>query len=200
MKMEHKNIIFKCVFYCCVVLTFLSGCANNKYACKGQPDGVTCADPVTVYRLTEDADQVVSSEGKSRGKSGEPMADNNKKRKEVVEGVLRPPVDMARPVLEPAQVLRIWIAPWVDESQDLHGASYVFTEITPRRWSFGINGAAVPHATYPFQVAPAAQKQENGIPSVKSVPEEAVKAASNPPLPQKGGGTGASTMDQGIER
>ncbi|MBK1717176.1 hypothetical protein CKO27_05860 [Thiocystis violacea] len=35
----------------------------------------------------------------------------------------------------PAQVMRLWLAPWEDENADLHASGYVFTEITPRTWS-----------------------------------------------------------------
>ena len=38
------------------------------------------------------------------------------------------------PSRTPAQVLRIWIAPWEDSAGNLHGASHVFTEVVPRRW------------------------------------------------------------------
>lgn len=41
------------------------------------------------------------------------------------------------PVLEPAQVMRVWISPWVDDQQSLHWPSYVFMEVTPRKWSYG---------------------------------------------------------------
>jgi conjugal transfer pilus assembly protein TraV len=47
------------------------------------------------------------------------------------------PVDGTLPVLEPAQVMRVWIAPWTDDRADLHWPGYVFTEVTPRRWSVG---------------------------------------------------------------
>jgi conjugal transfer pilus assembly protein TraV len=38
------------------------------------------------------------------------------------------------PSREPAQIMRLWIAPWEDAAGNLHGASHVFLEITPRRW------------------------------------------------------------------
>jgi conjugal transfer pilus assembly protein TraV len=38
----------------------------------------------------------------------------------------------------PAQVMRVWIAPWEDSHGDLHAATYLYTEITPRRWSLGL--------------------------------------------------------------
>jgi hypothetical protein len=47
------------------------------------------------------------------------------------------PAGSPTPVMEPAQAMRIWIAPWVDVNQDLHWPEYVFTEVTPRRWTWG---------------------------------------------------------------
>lgn len=43
----------------------------------------------------------------------------------------------ARPLREAAQVMRIWISPWADAQDNLNWSSYVFTEITPKRWAFG---------------------------------------------------------------
>jgi len=167
--MVNKKMILKHIVCFCLVVTITSGCANSKYACKGYPEGVSCVDPVAVYRLTEDSDEVVAQK---HGENKERVSAKTEK-KEVVESMLRPPVDMAKPVLEPAQVLRIWIAPWVDEFHDLHGASYVFTEITPRRWSFGVNGAGIQRVTYPFQVKPS---NGGSVPEVKTLPPEVVKS------------------------
>lgn len=35
------------------------------------------------------------------------------------------------------QVLRIWIAPWVDKSDDLHLSTLVYTDIENRKWEVG---------------------------------------------------------------
>lgn len=43
----------------------------------------------------------------------------------------------ARPLRESAQVMRIWIAPWIDSQDNLNWSGYVYTEVTPKRWSFG---------------------------------------------------------------
>lgn len=151
-------------------MTVFSGCAtSSKYACKGQPDGVICADPVAVYHMTEERDEVTTKNEKK-------MDGAQTKREEVMNSIMRPPVDMAKPVLEPAQVLRIWLAPWVDEAQDLHGASYVFTEITPRRWTMGVRGAAIPHAPHAFQMLERSTRRDgDGIPLVTSQPIAAPK-------------------------
>ncbi len=43
----------------------------------------------------------------------------------------------------PAQVMRIWIAPWEDSRGDLHAPGYVYTEIEPRRWTLGAPAESV---------------------------------------------------------
>lgn len=55
----------------------------------------------------------------------------------------------------PAEVMRVWIAPWEDSHGDLHGATYLYTEITPRRWSLGLPPPdPVPRLIRPLQIAP----------------------------------------------
>jgi hypothetical protein len=41
------------------------------------------------------------------------------------------------PLRLPAQVMRVWIAPWEDSRGDLHAPGYLYTEIEPRRWTLG---------------------------------------------------------------
>jgi hypothetical protein len=55
----------------------------------------------------------------------------------------------------PPQVMRVWIAPWEDSHGDLHAATYLYTEITPRRWSLGLPPPdPVPRLIRPLQIAP----------------------------------------------
>lgn len=98
------------------------------------------------------------------------------------------------PVLEPAKVMRIWIAPWEDSKKDLHWPSYLFTEIQPRKWSFGkseFTGSrpVIPH----LMVMPSAQpalpdRPESGrVGSVQ--PDSSPQAVTGIPeaaLPQAG--------------
>ena len=59
------------------------------------------------------------------------------------------------PSRAPAQIMRIWIAPWEDAAGNLHGASHVFTEITPRRWQMAsVPGAAAGTVLTPLQLEP----------------------------------------------
>jgi len=76
------------------------------------------------------------------------------------------------PLLEPPQVLRIWVAPFVDEKQDLQWPSYVFTEVTSRRWSFGEQSVPAIKALVPVQLAPAQAEEISG----QSVDDQARQA------------------------
>jgi hypothetical protein len=59
------------------------------------------------------------------------------------------------PSRAPAQIMRIWIAPWEDAAGNLHGASHVFTEITPRRWQMAsVPGATAGTVLTPLQLEP----------------------------------------------
>jgi conjugal transfer pilus assembly protein TraV len=53
-------------------------------------------------------------------------------------GALQPVSGAPTPIREPARIMRIWISPWVESSTgDLNWPSYIYTEIEPRKWSFG---------------------------------------------------------------
>jgi conjugal transfer pilus assembly protein TraV len=145
----------------------LAGCASalntadhDEFACPGMPAGVMCKSPVQVYRATNgathDRDSITPE---PPAKSGNPASldalnDGSGLTTIQTEKVARgkqptqplPPhlliaqaasPNLPLPVLEPARVMRIWIAPWEDGKKDLHWPSYLFTEIQPRKWSFG---------------------------------------------------------------
>jgi conjugal transfer pilus assembly protein TraV len=65
-----------------------------------------------------------------------------------------PAVPGGSPALTPAAVLRIWVAPWVDTHGHLHAAGYVFTEVTPRRWTLGLEPMPVPARPHAVQIEP----------------------------------------------
>ena len=43
------------------------------------------------------------------------------------------------PVRTPPQVMRIWVAPYEDKEGDFVMSGYVYTEVSPRRWTLGVN-------------------------------------------------------------
>lgn len=138
----------------------VSGCAavgQADFSCDGMPGNVTCLDAMTVYELTSDPalDAAVRAEVARRTELGETLIDTKaivaqikQTRASTQTGTttLMAPLNQPMPVLEPARVVRIWVAPWVDAKGDLHMPGYLFSEITPRRWSLGeaeVSGARV---------------------------------------------------------
>ena len=58
------------------------------------------------------------------------------------------------PVRTPAQVMRIWVAPYVDTNGDLVAPGFVYTEIEPRRWIYPDDErAGNPRMIAPLQAA-----------------------------------------------
>lgn len=114
----------------------LSGCAIGKsnFSCNGLPEGITCMSASQVY------DQTNGDPSVRKGKDG-------KARMEVVTrtvtlGGVNPPPDRAVPVRTEPEVLRIMFSPWEDQAGYLNAGGYVFSEVTPRKWTVG----DVPHA------------------------------------------------------
>ena len=50
---------------------------------------------------------------------------------------LFPQVDRPTPVRTPAQVMRVWLAPWEDTRGVLHIGGYHYVEVVARRWTLG---------------------------------------------------------------
>ncbi len=158
---------------------------HDEFACPGMPAGVVCKSPVKVYRATHgtthDRDSVTPEPPARSGHSAslDSLNDGSGLVSIQTEKVARnkPPSlplplhlpaylpigqsaspNLPLPALEPARVMRIWIAPWEDNRKDLHWPSYLFTEIQPRKWSFGnseFTGSrpVIPH----LMVMPSAQ-------------------------------------------
>jgi conjugal transfer pilus assembly protein TraV len=170
------------------IVVLLAGCASvlntadhDEFACPGMPAGVMCKSPVQVYRATHGAThdrdsgtaepplkKTSPSALDSFGDSSDLVSIQAEKAARTKPPSLPLPThlplsqsaspNLPLPILEPARVMRIWIAPWEDGKKDLHWPSYLFTEIQPRKWSFGkaeFTGSrpVIPHLT----VMPSAQ-------------------------------------------
>ena len=149
-----------------VAAALVSGCAavgQPDFSCDGMPGNVTCLDAMTVYELTSDPalDAAVRAEVARRTDLGETQIDTKaivaqikQTRVSTQTGTttLMAPLNQPMPVLEPARVVRIWVAPWVDAKGDLHMPGYLFSEITPRRWSLGEAEVAGARVLTPMQV------------------------------------------------
>lgn len=75
-------------------------------------------------------DPTMSSTGKTLQVTGD----------EVINNYVTPalPTDPV-PIRTPAQIMRIWVAPYVDTNGDLVAPGIVYTEIEPRRWIYPDN-------------------------------------------------------------
>ena len=122
---------------------------QSKYGCSGLPDGIVCKTPMQVYEQTNSDDRVAvyqsdlqeDSGPKSKYDKGSSKKNQPTSQAEQMVNLFAKPQFQASsspmPVLEQPKVLRIWVAPWKDENETLNWSSYLFTEITPRRWNFG---------------------------------------------------------------
>lgn len=110
----------------------LSGCAsmfggNDETVCNGN-QGVPCTSIRTAYQASNHTTQFV----KGAGQGAVAMVDAPVA---AISVSLPQPVVQPMPVLEPAQVMRVWVNRWVDASGNLNYPSLVFTEVAPRRWA-----------------------------------------------------------------
>lgn len=127
----------------------MTGCTGfqSKYGCSGLPDGIVCKTPLQVYEQTNSDDRVgvyadMENEKprKSKYDNGSGSSKAPTQAEQMVNLFAKPQFQAASspmPVLEQPKVLRIWVAPWKDENETLNWSSFLFTEITPRRWNFG---------------------------------------------------------------
>jgi len=148
----------------------LVGCSamgKKDFSCGGPTPGAGCLPASEVYEISNDPEllDAVTDALEAAAQSGEDFDPQ-----EVVAGVrsmyqpkiemvkaMAEPINQPLPVLRPAHVIRIWFDAWVDQKGDLHMPGYVFTEITPRRWSLGepeISNSAI---LAPIQVDRSAQ-------------------------------------------
>ncbi|HDK8695616.1 type IV conjugative transfer system lipoprotein TraV [Aeromonas veronii] len=130
----------------------LAGCSSlnigaDEYSCPGMPNGVQCMSARDVYAATNDGNvprpmNADESNAKSEGKNSNnppPVATNASGSGDpVIDTYVAPRLpDRPIPIRTPAQVMRIWVAPWEDTNGDLIVTGYVYTEIEPRRWVIG---------------------------------------------------------------
>lgn len=132
-------------------LLLLAGCSSlnigaEEYSCPGMPNGVQCMSARDVYASTNDGNvprpmKPDEAEAKAKGEAESEttaVATNAGSGDPVIDTYVAPRLpDRPIPIRTPAQVMRIWVAPWEDTNGDLIVTGYVYTEIEPRRWVIG---------------------------------------------------------------
>lgn len=111
------------------------GVGNSDYACPGMPNGVQCMSTRDVYEATENGKIPRPIKAGVNPDTGDVDDSSRSQRDSVVDNYVTPRLpDQPIPVRTPAQVMRIWVAPWEDDNGDLMTTGYVYTEIEPRKW------------------------------------------------------------------
>lgn len=148
----------------------MTGCTTGKFACPGMPDGVMCKRPSQVYAMTNEADRIGGGGASSNGGAtcGKSCQERKKAQRQageasaLISNKLLEPLAQPMPIREAPQVMRVWVAPYTDENDDLHWPSFVYTEITKRRWSIGEEAAPEAVILTPMQVDSGAYEEDQG--------------------------------------
>jgi len=114
----------------CVNLAGLEG--NSEFACKA-PDGVVCTSVSGVYTNAR-AGALPAQQSQAQAKA--PHADageGDPKPYGATVSVTSTPAP-GTPLLSPPKVLRLWLAPRLDEDGDLHDASYLYVMWDRGEW------------------------------------------------------------------
>ena len=153
------------------ILATLAGCASsltgidgdNRFACKA-PDGITCASLSGVYA------NAVANNLPGTPKEG--------RAKLLAAASTGQAPTAGTPLRSPAQVMRIWIAPWEDSDGDLHDQSYLYVVANPGHWELGQSRKQILERYRPTFLrtpAPAAQAQKIGTPASKNSPSSGLR-------------------------
>lgn len=120
---SHTTIALVLLIHC------LQGCSGlgigeDDYACPEPGKGV-CKSARQVYQDTDG-----SSTPSTQLPTPHPVLNTSPDRSMVVSEAI--------PQRLPAQVLRIWISPWVDKQGNWHSGGVVMTDIHPRAWQSAV--------------------------------------------------------------
>lgn len=140
-----------------------SGCATE-YGCKGMPEDPKCLSTTEAYQLSDKAlpEPVKVNAVETAVQSDASIPSNSLLPAPLMQQPV-PKIDDPTPIRAPAQVMRIWIAPWEDAEGDLMVSNYVYTEIEPRRWMIGKSAPTITPTLIPLQVEqrPPERRQDN---------------------------------------
>ena len=132
-----------------ILLPALSACANmagldgkSEFACRA-PDGVVCTSVSGVYANTLVGTLPARQADYPQGVAPESAAEIQQKGQADTPRPYSatPPAGTApaagTPLLSAPRVLRLWLAPWVDEDGDLHDQAYLYVMWHRGEWQLG---------------------------------------------------------------
>lgn len=126
----------------------LTGCSSlalgdGEFSCKMENGGVPCASTSQMYEMTNNGQTLAKLAREKQLEKEDKTVDDGTKNGQsdfVLDNYVtnRLP-DEPIPVRTPPQVMRIWVAPYEDKEGDFVMSGYVYTEVSPRRWTLGVN-------------------------------------------------------------
>lgn len=142
----------------------LTGCAlgSGQYSCPANVDGVRCLSTREVYEKTHQGQVPEPTIVKREKIINSPTTQSAD---EPIPATREPTIvtdlaDSRVPIRTPAQVMRIWIAPWEETQGDLVLSGYVYTEIEARRWRVGSTPSKTLNHFTPLKEAAATQPHQ----------------------------------------
>lgn len=163
-----------------LLLPTLSACANmagldgkSEFACKA-PDGVVCTSVSGVYANTLVGTLPARQADRPQGVAPESATEIHPKGQVDTPRpyAATPPLGTApaagTPLLSPPRVLRLWLAPWVDEDGDLHDQAYLYVMWHRGEWQLGHTEADIRRQFAPIAPISAAPVS---TPSVVRIPD-----------------------------
>jgi pilus biogenesis protein len=203
-----KNLVLAAV-----LTTALSGCASSfnigeKDLSGPVPQGFACADGVQAMDLTNDYQNGDSLDVdlcnyEKKGRKSKKNKNQPKLTHEVSAfgGTVIPDmnvIDDPKPVLMPAQVMRIWVNAYETDDGSLAYPGRIFTEITPRKWNVGYSAQKGMNGNR--TISPLMVRVEETIPtenskSTANSPEQAADAAAQNPEQGSANGTDGKALE-----
>lgn len=153
-----------------LLLPALTACANmagldgkSEFACKA-PDGVVCTSVSGVYANTLAGTLPALRDGNAQSVTPDSASEArpNGSAAPLKPYPAVPPAGTApaagTPLLSPPRVLRLWLAPWVDEDGDLHDQAYLYVMWHRGEWQLGHTEAGIRSQFAPIAPISAAPK------------------------------------------
>lgn len=141
------------VLFSMSAMLVMSGCSlntadNSEFTCASNINGL-CGSPMKIYKMTNDSLPEAAPVKPTKIEDGvdpdSQAANQTEEKPQSVTSVLKaqkqlkPVTGSPIPLREPARVMRIWVAPWVESKTDaLHWPSYTYVEVEARKWSMGL--------------------------------------------------------------
>ena len=127
----------------------VTGCASlgigeSEFSCPGKPNGVKCQSAWNVYEDTHNGNipksNIKNGEVDNEEEGGKKAQTLSKEKPDfIIDNYVSPRLpDKSIPVRTPAQVMRIWVAPYEDVEGDFIVSGHAYTEIEPRKWTLGV--------------------------------------------------------------